>query len=81
MIQFALAIFGLSAIFMAMGHNITARKWAPIVGLCGQPFWLTFAYQTHAVGVAILSIAYTIVYLIGARNQWKNNHGTPQQTD
>jgi len=75
MIQFALAFFGLSAIFMAMGNNLTARKWAPIVGLCGQPFWLTFAYQTHASGVMLLSLAYIVVYLIGVRNQWMSNHG------
>ena len=36
MIQIALAFFGLTAMFMAMGHNARARRWAPVVGLCGQ---------------------------------------------
>lgn len=70
-VQLALAIFGLTAIAMAMGKNVRARKWAPIVGLCGQPFWLVFAWSTSAFGVMALSVAYTLVYINGARLQWR----------
>lgn len=71
MIQFALAFFGLTALWMAMGTNERARKWSPLVGLCGQPFWLVFAYQGAAWGLMILSLAYTAVYLRGAWKQWR----------
>ena len=70
MIQFALAIFGLSALFMAMGHNARARRWAPLVGLCGQPFWIAFAVQASAWGLLALSLAYSAVYVRGAWVQW-----------
>ena len=70
MIQFALAIFGLSALFMAMGHNARARRWAPVVGLCGQPFWIAFAVQASAWGLLALSLAYSAVYVRGAWVQW-----------
>jgi hypothetical protein len=70
MIQFALAFFGLSALFMATGHNATARRWAPIVGLYGQPFWCYFAVTSEAWGLLVLSLAYTAVYLRGAWVQW-----------
>lgn len=66
MIQFALAFFGLSALWMATGSNPTARKWAPIVGLYGQPFWIAHAMTTEAWGLLVLSLAYTVVYLRGA---------------
>ena len=69
--QFALAIFGLTALFMATGMDPRARRWAPIVGLCGQPAWLWFAYDVHAWGLAMLSLAYTLVYIRGAWVQWR----------
>jgi len=70
-IQLALAVFGLSAMFMAMGNNPRARRWAPIVGLCGQPFWIAFAIGTQAWGLLVLSLAYSAVYVRGAWVQWR----------
>lgn len=75
MIQIALAFFGLTAMFMAMGHNARARRWAPVVGLCGQPFWIAFAMQSSAWGLLALSLAYSAVYLRGAWVQWSARHG------
>lgn len=69
--QLALAFFGLSAMFMATGNNTRARRWAPIIGLCGQPAWMYFAYQTQAGGLAVLSLVYTMVYIRGALVQWR----------
>ena len=74
MIQLALAAFGLTALFMAMGHNARARRWAPLVGLCGQPFWVAFAIEADAWGLLALSTAYSIVYAHGAWVQWKTEH-------
>jgi len=71
MLQLALAFFGLMAMFMAMGNNPTARRWAPIVGLCGQPFWIAFAIGAQAWGLLLLSIAYSAVYARGAFVQWR----------
>ena len=70
-IQLALAVFGLSAMFMAMGNNPRARRWAPIVGLCGQPFWIAFAIGTQAWGLLVLSLAYSAVNVRGAWVQWR----------
>lgn len=71
MIQLALAFFGLSAMWMAMGKSTRARKFAPLVGLCGQPFWIVFAVQASAWGLLTLSLAYSVVYVRGAWLQWK----------
>jgi hypothetical protein len=48
MTQFFLAAFGLTSIWFAMGHNARLRRWAPVIGLCGQPFWFAFALETKA---------------------------------
>lgn len=71
MTQLFIAAFGLSSIWLAMGHNATGRKWAPIVGLAGQPFWFAFALDTDAWGLLALVGAYTVVYLRGALLQWR----------
>lgn len=66
MLQFSLAIFGLTALWMATGRNERARLWAPVVGLLGQPAWLAFAWQAQAWGLFVLSLAYTAVYVRAA---------------
>jgi hypothetical protein len=71
LIQIALAFFGLTALYMATGHNALARRWAPLVGLAGQPFWLVFAVQAGAWGLFALSLAYSAVYVRGAWLQWR----------
>jgi hypothetical protein len=71
-IQLALAFFGLSAMWMALGRSARARRWAPIVGLCGQPFWMVFAVQAEAWGLLVLSFAYSAVYVRGAWVQWRH---------
>lgn len=71
LIQFALAAFGLAALWMATGQNAAARRWAPLVGLAGQPFWLLFAWRSEAWGLLVLSLAYSVVYARGAWVQWR----------
>lgn len=71
MTQLFIAMFGLTSIWLAMGRNSTGRKWAPIVGLLGQPAWAWFAYESNAWGLAVLVMAYTLVYIRGVFVQWR----------
>lgn len=73
MTQLFIAIFGLSSLWMALGDDPRARRWAPVVGLCGQPFWLAFAIETKGWGLGVLVAAYTVVYLRGVVVQWKGS--------
>jgi hypothetical protein len=68
--QVFIALFGLSALWMAMGKSERQRKWAPVLGLAGQPFWAAFAWQTGGWGLGILVSAYTVVYARGVWVQW-----------
>jgi hypothetical protein len=74
LVQFAIAAFGLTAIVMAMSDHVGARRWAPVVGLAGQPFWAIFAVGADAYGVVLLTIAYTGAYLVGFNAQWRPLH-------
>jgi len=66
-----IAVFGLGSIWMAMSQSPGQRKWAPIVGLAGQPFWAWFAWQSQGWGLGALVLAYTAVYINGIRVQWR----------
>lgn len=70
LIQLGMASFGLTALWMAMGNNPTHRKWAPVIGLAGQVFWAYFAWHSGAWGMAVLVVAYTLVFLNGIRLQF-----------
>ncbi len=70
-LQALLAIFGVVYVLMAGGHNPTTRKWAPIVGLAGQPFWAMFAWSAGAWGLGITVSMFTAAYLASAWQQWR----------
>lgn len=66
MIQFAMAMFGIVALWLATcQRSARLRRWAPVVGLCGQPAWLIYSWQAEAWGLMALSVVYTAVYVRG----------------
>lgn len=73
-IQIVIAITGLTALgltqFPVPKHWI---KFAPIIGLIGQPFWLTSTYQANQQGIFILCCCYTVMWFIGLYRQWFAN--------
>lgn len=70
MTQILIALFGLTAMYCAMGKNARLRKAAPILGLCAQPFWFMATVPTGQWGMVALCVAYTLVYIQGIRVQW-----------
>lgn len=71
LIQFWLAGCGLVALWLATDWRPSWRRAAPVVGLCGQPAWLWFAWDAQAFGLLLLSLAYTVVYLRAAVIQYR----------
>lgn len=65
-----IAAFGLIAVTLALGNNRRARRWSPIIGLIGQPFWFLLAFQQHSGGLLIVSALWTLVYLRGVWAFW-----------
>lgn len=74
MTQAILAITGLAALWMALGTSPRQRRWAPVVGLVGQPAWLWYAWSAGAWGLFVLSVAYALVYARGVWVQFKPSH-------
>ena len=71
LLQVALAAFGLVAMWLAMGPSAAGRRWAPVVGLLGQPAWVAFALQAKAPGLLVLAVAWSLVYARGIWVQWR----------
>ena len=72
MTQLAIALFGLTALLFAMGRHPGRRKWAPVIGLIGQPFWFMATVPTGQWGMVALVGAYTVVYIYGIINNWRS---------
>jgi len=68
--QFFIGVFGLLSIFLVNDPRASVRRWAPIFGLCGQPFWFYSSWQAQQWGIFALAIAYSIGWWRGLRHQW-----------
>ena len=72
--QILLAMFGLTAVYMSMvSTSPTHNKWAPVVGLCGQPFWLYATASANQWGMFVLCLAYPALYAKGSWRVYKWN--------
>lgn len=69
-IQALIPVFGLVAIFLT--------QLACIFGLISQPFFLYSTNEAEQVGMFLLSICYTAVWVMGVKNYWFNEVETSQ---
>lgn len=70
MTQLFIALFGLTAMALALGSNARGRMWAPVIGLAGQPFWFMATVPTQQWGMVALCVAYTAVYVRACWVNW-----------
>lgn len=69
-IQIAITLTGVVAIWLSLCKTDRVRRWGPVFGLCGQPFW--FALFIHDKRWLMLSICclYTFTWARGLYNFW-----------
>jgi len=68
--QIAIAIFGVTAVWLSQDARPTWRRWACLFGLCGQPFWFYTAWKHEQWGILILCFFYTYSWARGLK-QWQ----------
>lgn len=68
--QIGIAIFGVLAIWLAQEEDLLRRRWAPVFGLMGQPFWFWAAWSAEQWGILALCVLYTVSWARGLR-MWK----------
>lgn len=70
MTQLAVAVSGILAIWMATSLDPVLRRWAPLVGLAGQPGWLIVTWSDERLGMFAVSVVYTLVWGRAAWREW-----------
>ncbi len=68
--QVAIALFGVAAMFLSQDQRPTWRRWAPLLGLCAQPFWFYTTWKAGQWGIFALSFLYAASWARGAYNFW-----------
>jgi|KBSMisStaDraftv2_1062788.scaffolds.fasta_scaffold239620_2 hypothetical protein len=68
--QVALAVFGVVSIWLSQSPLERWRRWAPIWGLCGEPFWFIASVREQQWGVFALTVVFTICWLRGLHTYW-----------
>lgn len=71
--QIALIVFGVGAVYLSQSKDSEQRRWAPIVGLLGQPFWFIAAWPQP--GMLLVVCLYTYCWAQGLYTHWlKESH-------
>ena len=68
--QFAIALFGVTAIFLSQSSDQKQRKFACLFGLAGQPFWFWSAISAEQWGIVLLCCFYTFAWSRGVKTNW-----------
>jgi hypothetical protein len=68
--QIGIVIFGVLAVFLSQDRRESYRKWAPIFGMLGQPFWFYAAITADQPGVVFVCVLYTLSWMRGILNYW-----------
>ncbi len=68
--QIMIALFGVGAVWLSQDARAERRRFAPILGLIGQPFWFYSAWAAEQWGIFALCFLYTASWLRGLRAYW-----------
>lgn len=69
--QSVIAICGMASIWLTNDTRESRRRWAPIIGLAAQPFWLWSSLSAGQYGIAALSVVYAAGWIRGIRMYWR----------
>lgn len=68
--QIAIGILSGSAILLSQSLRDTVRRYAPIFGLAGQPFWVYTSFVNNQPVLFLLTFYYIYAWSIGIKNFW-----------
>lgn len=68
--QIVISICGIASIWMSQSPFFDTRRWAPIIGLVAQPFWLYACWKAEQWGIFGLAFIYTAGWVRGIRTYW-----------
>lgn len=69
-VQTVIAISGVLSILITQLPYRRPQRWACLIGLVGQPFWLVITYSPVTLGMFAVSVATTLAWLVGVWRYW-----------
>lgn len=69
--QIAIALLCVTAVFLSQDALESRRRWAPIFGLLGQPFWFYATWKAEQWGIFALCFLYTFSWARGLWTYWR----------
>lgn len=68
--QIVIALTGVPAVWLSQDKKPKLRRWAPILGLIGQPFWIYSSWKAQQWGIFVLCFLYTWGWARGLKTHW-----------
>jgi len=68
--QLAIAVTGVTAIWLSQDARPSWQRWACLFGLCGQPFWFYATWTAGQYGIFALCALYTLSWARGVKTHW-----------
>lgn len=68
--QAIIMLCGVASIWLSQSASLAQRRWAPIIGLLAQPFWLYASIKAEQWGIAALSLVYAAGWMRGIHTYW-----------
>ena len=68
--QAIIALCGMASVWLSQDRRHAWRKWACIVGLTAQPFWLYATWKAGQWGIFALTFVYALGWMRGIKTYW-----------
>lgn len=70
--QIAIALLGVGALWCIQQEDSSPwRRWGPVLGLAGQPFWIYTGLVHRQYGMLFINMLYTVVWAAGVWRHWR----------
>ena len=61
---------GVASVWLSQSPAVQSRRWAPLIGLGAQPFWMWETWHAQQYGIFALSFVYAVGWMRGIRTYW-----------
>lgn len=81
-VQIFIAVTELIAIWFMQDKRTEFRKFAPVFGMLGQPFWFYSSYMAEQWGAFVMCFFFTFAWIKGFKEHWfdeRKNEMTSEQ--
>ena len=68
--QTIIALCGVASIWLTNDPRLAYRRWACIIGLAAQPFWMIATWQAGQWGIFALAFVYAGGWARGIKHYW-----------